>query len=234
VYAKLGKANRKIVGFHFIHWVRQKTEQDLSKVLDEHFNPWVHFTLHQYMQDEDRWLAPRWFRELLPEGEEQDDPESTLDQDETVRLLYDIRLTWIDDLCDAAIAMDLDEIRFEAKIADACAPQIPDAEAEGPTKRVAEFNHSDDYRSLSFEGKSHLLTHNQAIIVRILHEEYLQGLPEVSTTKLLRGIESETSRVRDSFKNSPLWGTLVKRGSKKGFYRLSLADRQRQNPPPIL
>lgn len=79
-----------------------------------------------------------------------------------------------------------------------------------------------DYRSVLFEGKQYTLTRNQATIVKTLHRAREAGPSTVGTDTLLAAIEAETSRVCDSFKNSPLWGTLVVRGEKRGTYKLSL------------
>src|ERR1035437_1009036 len=129
VYAKLGPANRKILDIYFTYWVTKKTEDDLRRILDEHFNSWVHFTLHQYSGEGDQWLAPRWLRELLPDGEEQEEPESKLNEKQTLKLLSDLRGSRIEDLYDAVISNCFDRLSFETAIADACAnsdnPQPP-------------------------------------------------------------------------------------------------------------
>ncbi len=89
-------------------------------------------------------------------------------------------------------------------------------------QRRREFRTSDDYRTICFNGKSHQLTRNQSVIVRLLHAAHRRGTPAVGQETLLKAIEAETSRVRDSFKKSPLWGTLVVPGERRGTYRLNL------------
>lgn len=80
-----------------------------------------------------------------------------------------------------------------------------------------------DYRTVRFKGKEYGLTRNQAAIVKILHEAHLRGTPGVGTHALSDAIEAETSRVRDSFKNSPLWRTLIIPVRKpRGTYKLNL------------
>lgn len=59
-------------------------------------------------------------------------------------------------------------------------------------------------------------------IIRMLHEASRAGLPEVSKQRLLSEIEVETSEVRDMFRKSPLWNTLVGQGNRRGTYQLSL------------
>jgi hypothetical protein len=76
-------------------------------------------------------------------------------------------------------------------------------ELSGSTKKPI-FSASEDYRSVTYKGDSHILTQNQSIMVRLLHCAHLAGHPEVGKDRLLLAIESETSEVRSSFKNSPL------------------------------
>ncbi len=82
---------------------------------------------------------------------------------------------------------------------------------------------SSDYRSILFKRKTYALTRNQSIIIKILHEAYVKGAPVVAKDTLLRAIEAETSRVRDSFKHSPLWKTLIIPIRKpRGTFKLNL------------
>jgi hypothetical protein len=85
------------------------------------------------------------------------------------------------------------------------------------------FSPSDDYRSLRFKRTNYVTTRYQAIMIRVLHEAYIAGYPDVGATKLLSAVGNETSDVRNTFKNSPLWNTLVV-GKRKGTYRLNLPE----------
>ncbi len=92
-----------------------------------------------------------------------------------------------------------------------------------PAQEGAPFTPSDDYRSIRFKGTLHKVTGNQATIIKLLHEAHLKGTPAVGKQELLAAIGSETSRVQDSFKQSPLWGTLVVSNRKpRGTYQLNL------------
>jgi hypothetical protein len=85
------------------------------------------------------------------------------------------------------------------------------------------FRPSADYRSIKYKGVPYSLTRNQSTIVRLLHDAYLNGTPALGGDALLSAIEAETSRVRDSFKGSLLWGNLiVSNRSPRGTYRLNL------------
>jgi hypothetical protein len=92
----------------------------------------------------------------------------------------------------------------------------------GAAEPEPSFAHTNDYRSVGFDGQTHELTRNQATIIRVLHEAFQRGMPSVGRSTLMAAIESETGRVRDSFKNSPLWQTLIVSGMRKGTYRLNL------------
>jgi hypothetical protein len=96
-------------------------------------------------------------------------------------------------------------------------PQV----AAGGSSLPVSFRHSNDYRSIVFNGEHHALTPNQATIVRILHEALERGTPSLGKATLLDAIESETSRLQDSFRKSELWGTLVV-SDRRGTYRLNL------------
>jgi hypothetical protein len=85
------------------------------------------------------------------------------------------------------------------------------------------FSHAVDYRSVRYKGREHTLTPNQATIIKILHEAFKRRTPAVGKAELLAAVESETSRVRDSFKGCPLWQTLVVSGERRGTYRLNIS-----------
>jgi hypothetical protein len=90
-------------------------------------------------------------------------------------------------------------------------------------KEESAFIASEDYCSIKYKGVSYTLTRNQSTIIRLLHEAYLKGTSSLSKLALLSAIEAETSRVRDSFKSSELWSTLiVANRSPRGTYRLNL------------
>jgi hypothetical protein len=85
------------------------------------------------------------------------------------------------------------------------------------------FSASEDYRSVRFKGELYVTTRYQAIMIRVMHEAHIAGHPDVGARKLLEAIENETSDVRNAFKKSPLWRTLVV-CKRKGTYRLNLPE----------
>lgn len=87
------------------------------------------------------------------------------------------------------------------------------------------FTASVDYRSVRYKGNTFTLTRNQSTIVRLLHSAHTGGHPDVDKDRLLSVVERETSQVRNLFRNSPLWKTLVV-SKRRGTYRLSLPDEE--------
>jgi hypothetical protein len=100
-----------------------------------------------------------------------------------------------------------------------------DVESIAPGQQESCFTASIDYRSIRFNGVPHALTRNQGTIIKILHEAFQRGTPSVGTFALLAAVESESSRVKDFFRRSPLWRTLVVSGERRGTYRLNLPAR---------
>jgi len=95
-----------------------------------------------------------------------------------------------------------------------------------PKAAQVPFKHSVDYRSIWFQGKQYSLTTRQAQVVEMLHELYKNGTPETSLAHILDRLGTPNSRLRDTFKNTPLWGKgkLIVAGGRRGTVRLNLPD----------
>jgi hypothetical protein len=91
-------------------------------------------------------------------------------------------------------------------------------------RSAQEFIHSDDYRSLWWNGAQFALSPGQAHVVQMLNEAGMNGTPDLGNAYILEQLERNNSRLRDTFKNSPLWNTLVI-SRKKGTRRLSCLGR---------
>lgn len=107
-------------------------------------------------------------------------------------------------------------------------PAIP-PKSDAMPKADEPFKHSVDYRSIRWKGEDYSLTPRQAQIVQMLHEAHLDGTPGLSNAYILEGLEATTSRLRDSFRRSDLWGEgkLIIPGRNRGLYRLNLPDAAR-------
>jgi 7-cyano-7-deazaguanine synthase in queuosine biosynthesis len=85
------------------------------------------------------------------------------------------------------------------------------------------LRHSPDYRTVVWQGRELTLTLQQARVVQLLHEQPAQGTPEIGQAFILEHLDlTATSRLRDVFRGSPAWRTLVTQGRRKGTYRLDI------------
>ena len=90
-----------------------------------------------------------------------------------------------------------------------------------------EFMHSDDYRTIACRSRVYYPTSQQAIVLRILHEHFEKGTPEISQHSILNTLdeESETSvnRLKDYFRRDlDIWNDLIKKGHRKDTFCLNL------------
>jgi hypothetical protein len=85
------------------------------------------------------------------------------------------------------------------------------------------FVPSSDYRSLDWNGEQYTLTPQQAHAVRIWHEHHQSGTPDIGDAYVLEELGTATSRLRDTFRGSPLWGTLII-SKRRGTHRLSISS----------
>ena len=83
-------------------------------------------------------------------------------------------------------------------------------------------DHSEDFRSLRWFGRSYRFTANQAPVVRVLYDHFMRGVPDLSTETLLSAIDPEgpPERLDTVFRGSDAWGTIIVSESK-GTRRLS-------------
>jgi hypothetical protein len=90
-------------------------------------------------------------------------------------------------------------------------------------EKSKEFTHSADYRSVGLKGQRYSLTSRQAQVVELLHTASSDGNPELGKDYILEHLETPSSRLRDTFKtNQSAWKALIKRGERRGTYRLNL------------
>lgn len=100
-------------------------------------------------------------------------------------------------------------------------PPQQDLKLAVPEVHPAAFAHSDDFRSITFRGKTYATTLKQAKIIEALSKARQSGTPELGKARLLEIAEAETSELKAIFKSSPLWQSLVVSGTRKGTYRLN-------------
>ena len=84
------------------------------------------------------------------------------------------------------------------------------------------FTHSPAYRSVNLRGRPYFLTPLQAQVVQILHENFLNGTPDIGQHALLEMIETKQKRLRDVFRRTDAWGELIVPGKRKGTFRINV------------
>jgi len=85
------------------------------------------------------------------------------------------------------------------------------------------LTHSEDFRSVTLRRRPFTLTKTSALAVKFLYEAYQNGTPELGEELIMKEIgKPETSRLRDSFRGSDAWNTLVIPGRRRGNRRLDL------------
>lgn len=94
-----------------------------------------------------------------------------------------------------------------------------------PEPQESSFWVAEDCRSVHFDGSTHALTSTQGQMMKVLYEAHQSDRPVVSKRKLLGVIERETSEIRDTWRDSPLWNTLIVSAEKRGTYRLSVPTK---------
>jgi hypothetical protein len=85
------------------------------------------------------------------------------------------------------------------------------------------FSHSEDYRTVTVRGQTHLLTPRQAQMIEILHEARKNRTPEVSNAHILERLDTPNGRWQDTWKsNKEARDALIQGGARKGTLRLNL------------
>lgn len=88
--------------------------------------------------------------------------------------------------------------------------------------QLPQFAHSEDFRTVNYQGQEFHLTLNQARVTERLLIARENRTSEVHQDTLLENLGIYSKRVRDVFKNSPAFGRLIVKGEKKGTFRLNL------------
>jgi len=97
--------------------------------------------------------------------------------------------------------------------------------AEQPDKPAGHAaTHSDDFHCVRWYGQEYVFSHQQAAVVKPLWDAWEKDTPDLGKDYLLEKAGSETSRLRNVFKEKdgmhPAWGTMIVE-SRQGVFRLS-------------
>jgi hypothetical protein len=93
-------------------------------------------------------------------------------------------------------------------------------ELRGET-RPGVFNHSSDYRHISFNGKEYSFSPLHGRILKVLHKAYRSGDPWMYGKKVLEQAGSPQEKMGDALKSRKDWRDLVE-SDGKGMYRLRM------------
>jgi len=98
--------------------------------------------------------------------------------------------------------------------------------SEPPAARTPDIAHSPDFRSVWWFGTEYAFTPQQSEIVKVLWEAHECRTPDVDAALLLSSdfTGSAAKHVRDIFRNSIAWGTMIVPGGSRGTYRLASAQ----------
>ena len=108
--------------------------------------------------------------------------------------------------------------------------------AEGPVSEQP--RHSPDFASVHWYGANYTFTGNQAAIVKVLWEAWLNGTPDVSSAYLLAKAESSCKKLAEVFRDArmrrphPAWDTMICGGELKGTRRLQAPQTSTINAKP--
>lgn len=80
------------------------------------------------------------------------------------------------------------------------------------------------YRTVVWRGETYSFGPGQAGAVERLWKAWEAGTPDVPDAELLEAAESVGQRLRDVFKNSGAWDTIIVQGAGKGLRRLAFDD----------
>ena len=93
------------------------------------------------------------------------------------------------------------------------------AETEGSNDDRA---HSPDFRSVYWHGETYCFTTNQALVVKLLYDNFIKKTPDVGDERLLMSVDrvAPPARLSTLFRNNAAWGKLIVQGATKGTHRL--------------
>lgn len=94
--------------------------------------------------------------------------------------------------------------------------------SEGYLEPVSGFRHSRDFRSVNRNGKIFSLTTQQARVVELLLDAYLNRSPDLSQAYILEELDVPGSALRFVFRGSDAWTDLVVSGGTNGTFRLEI------------
>ena len=96
-------------------------------------------------------------------------------------------------------------------------------ESDGTCAPGRPLHASNDFRSVNWNGEKFIFSPNQAVVVRVLYENFLKGTPDVGGETLIEAADSTCKGMRYLFRGHPAWKRLIV-SRRKGAYPLSLEN----------
>jgi hypothetical protein len=115
----------------------------------------------------------------------------------------------------------IDQIAIVLRCEDFPSPPAPPGKEMPPNSDSLRFRHGPDYRDCTWNGKRYTFSTMQAACVQVLWEERDKGTLELSQQYILEKAGSEAERLKDVFKGSEAWTTMIVKGSTHGSYGLA-------------
>jgi hypothetical protein len=108
--------------------------------------------------------------------------------------------------------------------------EIPRSDVNPDTVVSVPFTHSEDYRTVTIRGETYNLTKRQVQIIKILHEAYKTGNPDVPISALFKRLGTPESSYHNAFRSRPgAKKALITTGDSKGTIRLNLKPGRNTN-----
>jgi hypothetical protein len=152
-----------------------------------------------------------------------------------IRRAEDIAALTIDDVVELVRAWadsaypgkPLRQFRIDFVDGDRIALPFPPRRQSERTKEHEPYWHSEDFRSVRWNGEVYDFSTSQAIVMEKLWEAWEDGTPAVAQETLLEAAESEGNQLRDLFKRHPAWGKVIVQGPTRGTYQLQAEPSKR-------
>ncbi|MCY4109316.1 MAG: hypothetical protein OXG11_09840, partial [Chloroflexi bacterium] len=111
-------------------------------------------------------------------------------------------------------------------------PLSTDAKSRLPPCDMRELGHEIDFRRVCGPGLEFKFGPKSAHAIAILHERFMEDMPDVNEDCLLKKVGSTQGSLYELIRRSGAWNKLVIRGKFPGTVRLNLSNpaKDRQNP----
>jgi hypothetical protein len=81
-------------------------------------------------------------------------------------------------------------------------------------ENILPFTHSPNYRTVYLNGTEYRLSDKQAEIVQTLHKAHKRGIRKLTAVEIFPDAITDV-KMKEKFKNSSAWGTLVQHGNRR-------------------